>query len=81
MRFGWRDLSCVAHPAPRGYHLFRLTTGSELADLDSGLAMFQKPGMGMMNSTAIWVLPMKVGPMRATRQSSSFPRLAGFRGG
>jgi hypothetical protein len=36
--------------------------------------LFQKPGVGIMSSTATCVLPMKLGPKLVTRQSNSSPR-------
>ena len=36
--------------------------------------LLQKPGVGIMSSTATCVLPMKLGPKPVTRQSNSSPR-------
>jgi hypothetical protein len=65
-----QDLRCLllAYFFTRG----GLATGAGSAVLGTGGAS-QKPGVGMMNSMAIWVLPMKLGPTLATRQSSSLP--------
>src|ERR1700757_1558801 len=38
--------------------------------------LFQKPGVGIMSSTATCVLPMKLGPKPVTGQSNSSPKLS-----
>ena len=53
-------------------HFFRLRLDFEI--LDCGTAP-QNPGLGVINSTATCVLPIKVGPRLTTRQSSSSPEL------
>jgi len=36
--------------------------------------LLQKPGVGIMSSTATCVLPIKLGPKLVTRQSTSSPK-------